>query len=65
MTPFEVRNVYISSISVALCCYFFIFIFFRNTRAENAGKLPKRVEGRAGVGRNTRGANSSGPGASR
>lgn len=36
------------------------FFSFRNTRAENAGKLPVLMEGRERAGRNTWGANSSG-----
>lgn len=38
-----------------------LFVFsFRNTKAENAGKLPKLMEGRGRAGRNTRGASASG-----
>lgn len=36
------------------------FFSFRNTKAENAGKLPRLLEGRGRAGRNTRGASSSG-----
>lgn len=44
-----------------LClCLCLIFFSFRNTRAENAGKLLRLMEGRKRAGRNTWGANSSG-----
>ena len=43
MTPFEVRDLYVFSVSVFV--YLFVFFFPRNTRAENAGKLPSLVGG--------------------
>lgn len=56
MAPFEVRNLHVFSVSMFVSDFF----SFRNTRAENAGKLPRLVEGRERAGRNTWGANSSG-----
>lgn len=40
------------SLYLCLCLFFSV----RNTKAENAGKLPRLVEGRGRAGRNPRGA---------
>ena len=42
MTPVEVRDLYVFSVSVFV---YLVFFFSRNTRAENAGKLPSLVGG--------------------
>lgn len=58
MAPFEVRN--LCFLCVCVCVSVIFFFSYRNIRAENAGKLPRLMEGRERAGRNTRGANSSG-----